>query len=120
LSERFYGKYRGMVTDNRDPMQCGRIRAKVPEVPGEVVDSGWAMPRVPCNVSREVGSGLPRIGGAVWIEFEGGDLSRPIWAGCWWGSTAETPPAYRNSECATSCRHRGKRGSDEKAMKEDH
>ena len=27
---------------------------------------------------------LPAIGSGVWIEFEGGDVSLPIWAGCYW------------------------------------
>ena len=24
------------------------------------------------------------MGAGVWIEFEGGDVSRPIWTGCYW------------------------------------
>lgn len=35
-SGRFYGKYRGTVIDNQDPLKTGRIRAQVPEVTGEV------------------------------------------------------------------------------------
>lgn len=97
MSDAYYGKYRGLVTDNQDPQQSGRIRAKVPEVLGDDVDCGWAMPCVPCNDSSEVGSGLPAVGAGVWIEFEGGDLSRPIWSGCFFGSKDETPPAYRHS-----------------------
>jgi uncharacterized protein involved in type VI secretion and phage assembly len=27
---------------------------------------------------------LPDVGAGVWIEFEGGDVSLPIWAGCFW------------------------------------
>jgi uncharacterized protein involved in type VI secretion and phage assembly len=27
---------------------------------------------------------LPDIGAGVWIEFEGGDVSLPIWTGCYW------------------------------------
>ena len=29
---------------------------------------------------------LPEIGSGVWIEFEGGDVSYPIWIGCYWRS----------------------------------
>ena len=43
---RFYGKFRGVVSDNRDPSNLGRIRAKVADVFGEEA-SGWAMPSVP-------------------------------------------------------------------------
>jgi 2-desacetyl-2-hydroxyethyl bacteriochlorophyllide A dehydrogenase len=31
----FWGKYRGVVTDNRDPLQLGRVRATVPDVLGD-------------------------------------------------------------------------------------
>ena len=40
---RFFGKYRGLVTDNQDPLSLGRIRAKVPELLGDV-ETGWALP----------------------------------------------------------------------------
>ena len=28
---------------------------------------------------------IPQLKAGVWIEFEAGDVSRPIWSGCWWG-----------------------------------
>jgi hypothetical protein len=97
MSVKYYGKYRGVVTNNVDPLQMGRIRAQVPDVLGEN-ESGWAMPCVPCGVSKKVASSLPEVGAAVWIEFEQGDPDRPIWTGCFYGSAAETPPSLRNSE----------------------
>ncbi len=42
-ADRFYGKYRGLVMDNVDPLAVGRIQAIVPEVLGEI-PSGWALP----------------------------------------------------------------------------
>ncbi len=81
---RFYGKYRGIVTDNSDPQQLGRLKAHVPEILGDV-DSGWALP---CTPYAGDGSGqftVPEPGTGVWIEFEAGNPSRPIWSGCWWG-----------------------------------
>ena len=27
---------------------------------------------------------LPEVGSGVWIEFEGGDVSYPIWVGGYW------------------------------------
>ena len=44
------------------------------------------------------GETLPNVGAKVWIEFENGDVDYPIWSGCWYDSTAETPPSLRNSE----------------------
>jgi len=81
---RFYGKYRGLVTDNNDPLQRGRVRAHVPEVLGDV-ESGWAMPCVPYAGDGSGQYTVPEPDAGVWIEFEAGDPSRPIWSGCWWG-----------------------------------
>jgi len=83
------GKYRGVVLANTDPLSLGRIQATVPEVLGEV-STGWA---TPCAPYAGPGAGLltvPPVGAGVWIEFEGGDVSRPIWSGCYWG--AGEPP----------------------------
>lgn len=81
LRNRFYGKYRGIVTDV-DASTC-RIKAKVPAVLGDT-DSGWCMPCVP-YAGPQVGIAfLPEIGSGVWVEFEGGDVSYPVWVGCYW------------------------------------
>jgi len=97
MNGRYYGKYRGTVTDVNDPEMLGRIRAIVPAVIGDK-DSGWAMPCVPCGLSNEIGSALPNVGAKVWIEFENGDVDYPIWSGCWYDGTAETPSSLRNSQ----------------------
>lgn len=89
MSARFYGKYRGKVTDNMDPLMQGRIRAKVPAVFGEE-ETGWALP---CSPYAGSGVGfffVPPVDSNVWIEFEGGDGDYPIWTGGFWG-TGETP-----------------------------
>ena len=84
-SKRFYGKYRGTVTDNMDTKDLGRIRAKVPSVL-EDEELGWAMPCVP-YAGKNVGMlFIPPIGSNVWIEFEDGDISKPIFSGCFWGA----------------------------------
>ena len=82
-ADRFYGKYRGLVTDNEDPIGIGRLRALVPAVLGETM-TGWA---IPCAPYAGTGAGfyaIPMIGAGVWIEFEAGDVSRPLWSGAWW------------------------------------
>ena len=43
MSKTFYGKYRGIVTNIKDPLKMGRIKARVPDVLGEE-PSGWALP----------------------------------------------------------------------------
>lgn len=89
--DRFYGKYEGVVTDVSDPLQIGRIRAKVPAVLGEQLDSGWALPCAPFGGGKERGMlFLPQTGDTVWIEFAAGDVSRPIWVGTFWGAPDST------------------------------
>lgn len=84
-TSRFFGKYRGMVTDNQDPSSLGRIRARVPEILGDV-DTGWALPALPYSGDGVGVYTIPAVDAGVWIEFEAGEVSLPIWTGCWWGS----------------------------------
>jgi len=79
----FYGKYRGVVSDNQDPSNLGRLRARAPAVLGDV-ESGWALPCVPYAGEKVGFYMIPPVGAHVWIEFEHGELSRPIWSGCYW------------------------------------
>src|SRR5688572_20064836 len=82
---RHFGKYRGTVSDNNDPRHQGRVRVKVPEVL-EDVESGWALPCAPYAGSKAGHYLVPPVDAGVWVEFEAGDVSRPIWSGCWWKS----------------------------------
>jgi phage baseplate assembly protein gpV len=82
----YYGKYRGQVTDNNDPNNLGRVKAKVPRVLGDE-ETGWALPAFVYGGASEQGLfAVPDKGAGVWIEFEGGDLSYPIWTGTWYTS----------------------------------
>lgn len=91
MRSRFFGKYRGQVSDLGDPETIGRIKAKVPAVYGDE-DSPWAMPSSPFAGSKHGLVLLPEVGDGVWIEFEGGDPSRPIWSGCWWARGQRPSP----------------------------
>lgn len=88
--KRYYGKYRGTVVNNIDPMQIGRLLVMVPDV-SALLPSSWAMPCVPL-AGKQMGTFMvPQIGSGVWIEFEQGDPDYPIWTGCFWGLAAEVP-----------------------------
>ena len=90
--KRFYGKYRGTVVNNVDPMQIGRIQAIVPDVSG-LIPTSWAMPCLPgAGINTGVFT-VPQVGSGVWIEFEQGDPDQPIWVGGYWGTAAEVPVA---------------------------
>jgi uncharacterized protein involved in type VI secretion and phage assembly len=85
LRQQYYGKFRGIVSDNRDPLMQGRVRAKVPDVLGDE-ESGWALPALP-YAGKNVGLLLiPPTDALVWIEFEHGDPDYPIWTGCFWAA----------------------------------
>jgi hypothetical protein len=92
--QRYFGKYRGTVVNNVDPMQIGRIQALVPDV-SSVLPSSWAMPCVPvAGINMGIFT-VPPIGSGVWVEFEHGDPDYPIWTGCFWGLAAEVPVLSR-------------------------
>lgn len=107
-----FGKYRGTVTNNADPEGLFRIQALVPQILGTAA-CDWAWPCFPPGWSISPGalmvdhtftdyndgtasSGnhaqtlqhtlklkVPTTGTGVWIEFEGGDVDKPIWSGVW-------------------------------------
>jgi uncharacterized protein involved in type VI secretion and phage assembly len=79
---RYLGRYRGEVLDVDDPKSIGRVKVKVPEVLGDV-DSGWALPAFAATGDGSGIYAIPPVGAGVWVEFEAGDLSRPVWAGGW-------------------------------------
>lgn len=84
-NQRFFGNYRGVVFDNNDPDKQGRIRVTVPQLFAST-PTGWAWPK---NVSGVVVS-PPPIGQGVWVEFEGGDSSFPIWTGTFGKNVTES------------------------------
>jgi uncharacterized protein involved in type VI secretion and phage assembly len=78
-----YGKYRGKVVNNVDPLMLGRIIPLVPAI--SEFPLSWATPCVP-YAGKGVGLfAVPPREANVWIEFEGGDISKPVWSGCFWG-----------------------------------
>jgi hypothetical protein len=69
------GIYRATVLNNQDPEQRGRVQVLVPAIAGQ--GSGWAA------ACRPVGGGgqVPAVGDTVWVMFENGDPSYPVWLG---------------------------------------
>ena len=83
VQNRFYGKYRGVVTDVDAATM--RVKATVPSVLPTGA-TGWCMPCVPYAGPQVGVLMLPEVGSGVWIEFEGGDVSYPIWVGGYWNA----------------------------------
>lgn len=98
---RYYGKYRGYVVNNRDDEKRGRLRLTVPEVLGDTV-TGWALPCLPFGGLADQGLFMiPEVDAAVWVEFEAGDLNRPIWTGVFWRQSSDVPSEAQNDEPTT-------------------
>lgn len=92
-NRQYFGKYRGTVLNNVDPEQRGRLMLNVPDVLG-AIPSSWAEPCVPLAGPTGPPMGVylvPPIGAGVWVEFEQGDPSYPIWSGCRWGGASDVP-----------------------------
>jgi uncharacterized protein involved in type VI secretion and phage assembly len=90
--DRWFGKFRGVVTDNEDPDGIGRIKARVQQFGDKDKDLIWALPALPF-AGPGVGLYLiPPKKAWVWIEYEGGDRQRPIWTGCFWTNRPTIDP----------------------------
>ena len=90
MIQKYFGKYRGTVLQNLDPMQLGRIQVIVPDVSG-LLPSSWAMPCFPLTGKQMGAYWVPQIGSGVWVEFEQGNPDYPIWVGGFYGLAAEVP-----------------------------
>jgi len=91
LKNRFFGLWRGIVTNVNDPKNLGRLRAKVHELFGEKDETNWAYY---CSPFGGQGAGfffLPEVGDPVWIAFEAGDINRPVWLGFWFNQKDSKP-----------------------------
>jgi len=91
VQQRVYGKYRGFVVDNQDPETRGRLRVRVPALLADQT-TGWALPCLPFGGLADQGLFMvPELDAQVWVEFEAGDLSMPIWTGTFWQQSSDTP-----------------------------
>jgi uncharacterized protein involved in type VI secretion and phage assembly len=88
---KFYGKYSGRAEDVADPEQLGRVKVSVPSVyPPDL--QVWARPCFPPGHFF-----VPAVGAAVWIEFEAGDPSYPLWVGTWYPQGTVPPEADKKA-----------------------
>jgi uncharacterized protein involved in type VI secretion and phage assembly len=86
----FYGLHAGRVADVQDPEQLGRIKVSVPSVFGaESAESQtWARPCFPVGHFF-----MPDVDDRVWVAFEHGDPTAPVWLGEWYAAGATPPEA---------------------------
>ena len=70
----YFGLYRGTVVDTEDPDNRKRLKVRIPAVFGE--ETTWSLPCIPPGLKQ-----MPKVGDAVWVAFEAGDPSYPVWMG---------------------------------------
>ena len=102
---RYWNKYRGVITDVDDPRRNRRVRVRVPEVLGLDIETDWALVQSATGGGPDHGAfGQVTVGDTVLVEFESGDVNRPIVTGFWWGHPeGESPeaPALTRSDGPT-------------------
>jgi uncharacterized protein involved in type VI secretion and phage assembly len=65
------------------------------------------MPCVPYAGANVGMAFLPETGAGVWIEFEGGDVSYPVWVGCYWRDgeiPSDATPTVKTIVTAQGCK----------------
>jgi len=104
--KRYWGKYRGIVKDVNDPKKLGRVKAQVPELFGTDFLTDWAWPVLPYGGIPDNGLfTVPEVDSGVFIEFESGNVDRPLWTGVWWSEPQgkpETPKLAREEKDETT------------------
>lgn len=75
---RFYSIYRGMVMDNDDPNHMNSLQVAIPEIQGGIIV--WALPFGQHGGLKTGFKYLaPEIGDTVYVMFEYGNPSKPLW-----------------------------------------
>jgi len=87
---RIYGVVVGIITNNQDPDELGRVKVKIPRISGED-ESNWA--RVVSLMSgKDRGAFfLPEVDDEVLVAFEYGDINMPYVIGSLWNGK-DVPP----------------------------
>ena len=87
----FYGVTVGIVTNNQDPKNLGRVKVKYPWL-SELEESHWARVLTPmAGMDRGIYF-LPEVEDEVLLAFEQGDINFPYILGALWNGK-DTPPA---------------------------
>lgn len=87
----YYSVYKGIVTDNADPQDQGRIKVRLPELGRDDPLELFAYP-----ISPFAGPGFgiffpPEVDARVWVMFEGGNPTLPLYLGGWWSNPSKAP-----------------------------
>lgn len=85
---KFYAPYRGIVMDNKDPEQRGRVLATIPDVGHtlELFPKVWIDPMFAAAGTDRGSLMVPEVGDSVRVWFDSGNAGTPIgYLGGWFG-----------------------------------
>lgn len=85
-NEHYYGLYRGTVESVEEGDSLGIISVKIPDVFGADHTVSRVRPCSPFAGDKHGFVAIPEPGDGVWIQFEAGKTSLPVWIGFWWAS----------------------------------
>lgn len=89
--KKYPGIYRGSVYSNKDPLNQRRLRLLIPAVLGST-PTQWAWPVDPSGLTLEP----PATKQGVWVMFENGDPSFPLWIGTFGKETSGKHKLYES------------------------
>lgn len=95
------GVYTGIVSNNQDPDEMGRIKIKYPWR-SEDDESNWIRTSTVMSGDDQGVWFLPEVGDEVLIVFGGGDINRPYVIGSLWNKNANPPES--NSDGSNNIR----------------
>lgn len=87
--------HRGVVVDNLDPKQRGRIKVQIPNIfEGTPSELPWVYQEQPAGFGGSSEAGLlnvPIIGSQVTVEFPDNDIYFPVYVGTWTNNSTLLP-----------------------------
>jgi phage protein D/phage baseplate assembly protein gpV len=87
----------GIVTNNNDPIDMGRVRVKFPAL-GDTMEGWWARVAT-LNAGPERGMFmLPQVGDEVVVAFEHGDTRRPLVLGSLYNGKNKVPDDLKDAQ----------------------
>ena len=75
----YYGSYRAYVFDVEDPDNLNRVRIVLPFLNAHTPYKYWAFPVGNYSGKGYGSQNLPQKGDMIFVEFEYGNLKRPLW-----------------------------------------
>ncbi len=81
---KFYGVYRGTCTNNEDPEEQFRIKARIPAVTGKSEHGEWIWPIAKWSGRDSGDVCVPDKDDPVLFMFENGHRDHPMYIGGWW------------------------------------